>query len=164
MKDSIEQMLADADRAVEPPSPAIGLTDRIPVVVRRRRRRKLAVLTCFVAACGLWFVVPRAAPDQVKSLQAQADRHMELAARLEAEHPLISRSKHGARAATGSLRLEVDRAALGLIQEADRIANDPALRDTAAELYRQVQSELPPSIVTDVARQRLIKLRDRKES
>ncbi len=101
--------------------------------------------------------------QQVKTLQAQADRHMQLALQLEKQSqspsPAMTRTIVNSR----MFQLEIDQAALGLLYEADRIAKDPALRDTATEFYRQIATELPPGAATDIARQRLAALTQRKD-
>jgi len=168
----LEQLLVEADVAVCRPPVAEDLAARVPRVVRGRRRKRAwaaAVLTTLVsvglAIVGVMRVIPEKRPiatdieRDLKAIQLEADRHMEAAAKLEAAHPVRNRAKWR----SSVLNSEVERAAMGLMLEADRIAADPALRATAVEFYRQVQAELPANSLTGLATQRLAHLRDGKD-
>jgi hypothetical protein len=189
MNDRLKQLLLDADRAAPQPPPLINLAARaarIAIARRRRRRAATSLLTIAFLAAALALSLPRRHDNQLRqqlqSLQTQADHHMQLALQLEKQNPLVGatpaspsfplspRERAGVRAMTRTIvasrmfQLQIDQAALGLLYEADRLAKNPATRDTAREFYRQIATELPPGAATDPARQRLAAMKQGKET
>lgn len=61
------------------------------------------------------------------------------------------------------IRRDVDKAARTVLAQANRMADDPAQRELAAERYREVSELFPQSVWADVARQALSQMENRSK-
>ena len=176
MTEPIEGLLAEADAAVASPPEIRRLAERVGRIAQSRRRRHIASVAIAAVIVGLagslWLgrttrqqqeTAQNTAEierlrERIRSLNTEADAHLLLAEQIaQREKPRLRRH------APAALDFELDRAAYGLIHEADRMAADPALRDAAAEFYRQVQTELPQTAWSETAKQQRARLFERKE-
>lgn len=177
MSDELEELLRQTDSQIAAPVQAMDLAMRVPGIVRSRRRKRVAAVALLMigAIVGISSSVYRENRLVAKKVDAaelrrdvatlgrEADAKLALALKLERERPIASTRKTR-RHADDFVQAEIDRAALGIVRQADRLSADPATRDAAAEFYRQVKSDLPRSAFTDLAAARLKELNQRKES
>ncbi len=191
-RDPLEQLLRDADEAVEQRRVQPDLAQRVRAAAaaarRGARRTRLAaggLVTGCVAAMAVWLVrpgsdpviAPPAPPAQVaQSEKPDADRaRAELAAlsaeadrRAEAAEAMWSaqaapRRRASLAAAAPDIADHIERAAFTMVYQAARMPAKGGARSPAADVYRQVSRAFPDAPSAQVARQRLVELTNRKD-
>jgi hypothetical protein len=191
VKRSIEQLLRDVDDTTSGGLPAAqaGLAERVRSVARRRRvvrRVAGATLVCAVAVTIVAAVLtsrptndsrvvainsappaPADARAELAALRAEADREAARAARMiaieRAAAARVALRRHAVATpdASEQARQQLERAALSMVYQADRLAerNAPA----AERVYAAAAANFPGTHWASVARERLAVDRERKD-
>ena len=177
--DRLAELLRDADAdAPPPPSPRSGLAEhvrrRAAARATRRRSAAAAVVVVASATAASWIAraprfnvdrvptastAPAAAPAvdvlEIARLQSQAAVHSAVADMLHARQ---ARRWVAAPAAGATVQSERERAALALLDHADRLRRDLKQIDAALAAYRRTVELFPDTRWAAVARARIEQL------
>jgi hypothetical protein len=177
--DPIQNLICDTD-AASACRPTRACVERIQQIVQRRRiiRRSLVGAGAMLLAMGIfagwqaWRVHPLASPNfaakpdiekleaEVAALRAEADWRAAMAGRLAGQQEKSwqlarLRRKLAEPDALQRVREQVEYAAFTMVYQADRLAANPDLRDSARQIYRDVLYDFPRTQGANTARERL---------
>ena len=186
---TLTQLLRDADDAAPPPPPVPGLAGQVrsrAATQARQRRTVIAVLVpvaLVVAAVAQHRIAGRHAHERVaitpapappppdaasmlaesKRLVAQAEWHQSAANSLDVLRHRRERMAHTREVLTETgadpVMRERDRAALALLDHAERLRRDLKQPDAALETYRRTIELFPDTRWAHIARQRIDQLK-----
>jgi cell division protein FtsB len=166
--DPLAELLRTADAAQPPPEQRGDVAGRVHRRARRRRAGQGLIVAALVVGVGVsvWFSRPPArhstiASASVAQLQrecaqfdADADMH-ERTAQLMLSHERAAARRVAAADDRDAVTSQLERSALILVNQGERLLREPDAKSAAADAFRRVVELFPQSRGAAVARERL---------